>query len=238
MKIKVLASGSKGNCYYIDDGESSLLLDAGIPIKQIRIGVGFRLSAVAGALITHRHGDHAKAVNDLIGAGVNVYASEDVFKAKGADGHHCKVIDNGIIGERRHWVTVGTFKVLPFLCHHDVHNLGFYIHSTVTGENLLYFTDTYYIEPVFPNLNYIMAECNYDPQAINESIARGRIPLALKKRLMKSHMSIDTFIEMLKRNDLSQVRQIYLLHLSDNNSRADEFKRRVQAESGCEVYIA
>ena len=238
MKIKVLASGSRGNCYYIDDGESALLLDAGIPIKQIRVGVGFKLSAVAGALITHRHGDHCKAVNELICAGVDVYALDDVFKAKGAKGHHCKTIDNGIVGDRRNWVTIGTFKVLPFYCHHDVPNLAFYIHSTVTRENLLYFTDTYYIEHVFPNLNYIMAECNYDPQAINHSIECGRIPLSLKARLMKSHMSIDTFIDMLKANDLSKVRQIYLLHLSDNNSRADEFKRRVREISGCEVYIA
>lgn len=238
MKIKVLASGSRGNCYYIDDGESALLLDAGIPIKQIRIGIGFKLSAVAGAFITHRHNDHCKAVNDLMEAGVDVYALDDVFEAKESKGHHCKTIDNGIIGDKRNYVTVGSFKVLPFYCHHDVPNLAFFIHSTATHENLLYFTDTYYIEHIFPNLNYIMAECNYDIEAINHSIECGRIPLSLKKRLMKSHMSIDTFIEMLKANDLSKVRQIYLLHLSDNNSRADEFKRRVQEISGCEVHIA
>lgn len=234
MRLQILASGSSGNCYCIDDGESTIILDAGIPIKEIQKGIGFRLSAVAGALITHRHNDHAKAVPDLIYAGVNVYASEDVFEAKNVSGHHCKVIDNGIIGERRNWVTVGTFKVLPFLCHHDVHNLGFYIHSNVTGENLLYFTDTYYIEHIFPKLNYIMAECNFDPAAIKDA----KLHPALKARLYKSHMSIETFIEMLKKNDLSKVRQIYLLHLSDRNSRADEFKKRVQAETGCEVYIA
>ena len=238
MRLHALASGSSGNCYIIDDSESTLLLDAGISIKQIRIGVGFKLSAVSGALITHRHNDHAKAVPELIGAGVNVYALRDVFEAKKVSGHHCKEIDNGIIGDKRNFITIGTFKVLPFSVHHDVPNLGFYIHSTVTRENLLFFTDTYYIEPVFPNLNYIMAECNYDPAAIEASINAGRIPLALKKRLMKSHMSIDTFVEMLEKNDLSQVRQIYLLHLSDNNSRANEFKRRVQEISGCEVYIA
>lgn len=238
MIIKVLSSGSKGNSYHISDGQSALLLDAGIPLKQIRIGIDFKLSAVSGAFITHRHNDHSKAVCDLLSAGVDVYAHPDVFEAKKATGHHCKPIEDGIVnGKAEKWVTAGTFRVLPFNCHHDVPNLGFYIHSTITGENLLYFTDTYYIEPVFPKLHYIMAECNYDPEAINQSIRNGRIPVSLKTRLMKSHMSIDTFIGMLKANNLSHIKQIYLLHLSDNNSREAEFKARVQAETGCEVYV-
>lgn len=238
MFIKILASGSKGNSYYISDGESSILLDAGIPLKQIRVGINFKLSAVVGAFITHRHNDHSKAVCELLNAGVDVYAPQDVFDAKKASGHHCKPIQDGIVdGVVKNWVTVGSFRILPFACHHDVPNLGFYIHSNETGENLLYFTDTYYIEQVFPNLNYIMAECNYDPDAIDQSIREGRIPASLKKRLVKSHMSIDTFIDMLKANNLSKVKQIYLLHLSDNNSREAEFKARVQAVAGCEVYV-
>lgn len=238
MTIKVLASGSKGNSYYISDGVSSILLDAGIPLKQIRIGIGFKLSAVSGVFITHRHNDHSKAVCDLLSAGVDVYAHKDVFEAKNATGRHCMPVVSGIVDNRaERWITVGSFRILPFDCHHDVPNLGFYIHSTATDENLLYFTDTYYIEQVFPNLHYIMAECNYDSDAINQSIRDGRIPVSLKARLMKSHMSIDTFIDMLKANDLSNIKQIYLLHLSDNNSRETEFKAKVQAVTGCEVYV-
>ncbi len=238
MVIKVIASGSKGNSYYISDGESAILLDAGIPLKQIRAGVNFKLSSVSGVFITHRHNDHAKAVNELLSVGMDVYAHQDVFDTKKASGYHCKPIQSGIAdGIAVSWITVGSFQILPFDCHHDVPNLGFYIHSNKTGENLLYFTDTYYIEQVFPNLNYIMAECNYDNEAINNSVNEGRIPISLKKRLVKSHMGIDTLIDMLKANDLTKVKQIYLLHLSDNNSKEAEFKKRVQAVAGCEVYV-
>lgn len=238
MEIKVLASGSSGNCYRIGDGKTEILLDAGIPIQKIRIGCEFRLSAVAGAFVTHRHNDHSKAVCDLLKAGISVYAPEDVFTAKRATGHRCKPIENGIVDKHaENWVTVGSFRVLPFECHHDVPNLGYYVRSTATGENLLYFTDTYYIKPVFPNLHYIMAEANYSSEAVDKSIADGRIPIELKKRLVQSHMSIDNLLTMLKQNDLSQLKRIYLLHLSDNNSREDEFKRRVQEATGCEVYV-
>ena len=51
-------------------------------------------------------------------------------------------------------------------------------------------------------------------------------------------MSLENFIEFLRANDMSRVRQIYLLHLSDGNSDAEGFKRRVQQETGAEVYIA
>ena len=36
IKIKSIASSSKGNLYYITDGETPLLLEAGIPIKKIK----------------------------------------------------------------------------------------------------------------------------------------------------------------------------------------------------------
>ena len=51
-------------------------------------------------------------------------------------------------------------------------------------------------------------------------------------------MSIDTLLDLLRSNDMTKVRQIYLLHLSDNNSDAEAFKKMVQQETGAEVYIA
>lgn len=238
LKIKVLASGSSGNCYHISDGSSAILLDAGISIDNIRKGLNFKLSDVVGAFITHRHNDHSKALPDLIKTGINVYAPQDVFDYKKACSHRCRPVTDGISsGKAVSWVTAGTFRVLPFEVHHDVPTLGFYVHSVATSENLLYFTDTYYITQVFPNLHYIMAECNYSSEAVAHSIAEGRIPAAMKSRLVKSHMSLDTLLDFFKANDLSNVKQIYLLHLSDNNSRETEFKEAVQCTAGCEVYV-
>ena len=239
MNIKVLASSSKGNCHIISDGFTKILLDAGIPINQIQIGVKFRLSEIYGAFITHSHQDHCKAAVDLAKAGIDVYAHESVFTATRASGHRCHAIEShcdstGIIIPP---IIIGTFKIVPFDCQHDVPNLGFYIRSTITGENLLYFTDSFYVKYKFSDLHYIMAECNYSSEAINENMASGRVPAAFKKRLVHSHMSIDNLIEMLRQNDLSSIKQIYLLHLSDRNSREEEFKSRIQKEVGCEVYV-
>ena len=53
MDIKILASGSTGNAYIVSDGSTSLLLDAGIPLRAIQVGSGFRVGQLSGCLITH-----------------------------------------------------------------------------------------------------------------------------------------------------------------------------------------
>ena len=73
MKIQILASGSSGNAYIIGDGETSLLLDAGIPLKAIQTGSGFRVRQLAGCFITHSHKDHSKAAKDLARLGVDIH---------------------------------------------------------------------------------------------------------------------------------------------------------------------
>lgn len=55
MDIKVLASGSKGNCYIVSDGNTKILLEAGLPIRQIRKEGGFQLHEMQGCLISHEH---------------------------------------------------------------------------------------------------------------------------------------------------------------------------------------
>jgi phosphoribosyl 1,2-cyclic phosphodiesterase len=82
-----------------------------------------------------------------------------------------------------------------------------------------------------------MAECNYSKEAVDHAVKKGYVPEIVRSRLLDTHMSIDHFSEMLEANDLKQLQQIYLLHLSDNNSNAEEFKERVQKKTGVEVYV-
>ena len=62
MKIESFGSSSAGNCYRVSDRTTSLLLEAGLPLKKIRVATGHQLSALAGCLVSHEHGDHSKAV--------------------------------------------------------------------------------------------------------------------------------------------------------------------------------
>jgi phosphoribosyl 1,2-cyclic phosphodiesterase len=232
MDIRVFASGSSGNSYRISDGKTTLLLDAGIPLKAIQVGCEFKVRQIDGCLISHAHKDHSKAADGLARLGVDIYTSQGTIEACRLVGHRIHTI------KALEEIGIGTFSVLPFDVQHDAPEpLGFLIASGETGEKVLYFTDTYYIKYRFQGLTHVMAECNYGREELQRSVDAGYIPIDLVPRLMKSHMSLEHFLEMLKANDLTQVKQIYLLHLSDNNSDAARFKEEVQKATGAEVYV-
>lgn len=232
MDITVIASGSSGNAYRVSDGTTSLLLDAGIPLKVIQKALNFRVRDLSGCLITHEHGDHVKAAGDIAKVGVDIYTSRGTIAANRLTGHRVKPV------EALKELQIGTFAVLPFDVQHDAKEpLGFLLTSRATGEKLLYFTDTYYLKYRFEGLTHIMGECNYSMDIIEESVRNGYIPPELVPRLVKSHMSLDHFIDLLRANDLRKVKQIYLLHLSGNNSDANRFKTAVQKLTGTEVYV-
>lgn len=231
IKIVSLASSSKGNCHYITDGSSPLFLDAGISVKEIRQGLPVSVADITAALITHEHKDHCKAVPDLMRAGVDIYMSEGTRAAVGVTGHRAKVVKS------REQFTVGTWQILPFEAEHDcAEPLGFLLASG--GEKLLYLTDSYYCRYRFQGLTRIMLECNYSADILAANVAAGHVPHELKKRLIKSHFSLENVKNFLKRNDLSKVKEIHLIHLSDGNSDAARFKREIQELTCKPVLVA
>jgi phosphoribosyl 1,2-cyclic phosphodiesterase len=227
MNIKVIGSSSKGNAYLIDDGATTLLLDAGMPLQKIAEACDFQISKIAGALITHEHQDHSAACSALIKRGVDIYASAGTLGACNLNGHRThdlKTLEK---------VSIGTYTITPFDVQHDAAEpLGFFIHSKTSYENLLYFTDTYYLKYTFKDIHYIMAECNHDEESIIESVINGQIPKVLKNRIHKSHMSLETLIETLKANDLSKLKEIYLIHISQDNANRIKIKQKVQEVTG------
>lgn len=231
MIIDVLASSSSGNCYRISDGTTSLLLECGIPIKQIRKSIG--LSDISACLISHSHGDHSKSAKDILKAGIDVYTSNGTREYLGLEGHRVNV------AKSLKQITIGTFQALPFETQHDaVEPLGFLIQSTVTGEKLLFATDTYYVKYTFHGLTHIMVECNYDHKILTQNLEIGLVSRSQWDRLIQSHFSLSNVKQFLKSNDLSKVQEIHLLHLSDHNSDADLFRREIAELTGKIVNIA
>ncbi len=135
-------------------------------------------------------------------------------------------------------IQIGNFKVLPFRVEHDaVEPLGFLIKHKEIGT-MLFLTDTYYSKYKFKGLNHLLIEANYCENGVKESVINGRLHPAQYKRLMTSHLSIQTCKEILKVNDLSAVKNIVLIHLSDRNSNAEDFKKQIQGLTGLPTTIA
>lgn len=230
MQITPLASSSKANCIHISDPAGNLLLDCGLPWKETRQKLNFQTSNLAGILLSHCHNDHSRGVKEAAAAGINIYGLQETFDALGLSGHRLHAV------EPLKQFNVGSWTVLPFEIIHDVAGLGFLLANKT--ERVLYMTDTAYCKYRFDNLTRILIECNHSRDIIDANIEAGIIPAEMRHRLIRTHMGLDVVKGFLKANDLSQVREIHLLHLSDNNSDAARFKREVQELTGKPVIVA
>jgi phosphoribosyl 1,2-cyclic phosphodiesterase len=231
INIKAFGSSSKGNCYYITDGKTPLLLECGIRYKDIQKGLNFKMSDVRGCLITHEHGDHIKSLKDILKAGIDCYMSKGTAGVIGINHHRITPV------QAKKQFQIGTWTILPFDVQHDVSEPYGYLLVNQEGEKLLFATDTFYIRYKFKGLTHLLVECNFSLNILNENIASGRVPPVMKKRLMRSHFSLENFKEFLMANDLTKLKEIWMLHLSDTNSDAELFKREISQMTGKPVYI-
>ena len=72
IDIKVIGSGSSGNCYLANINGTQILLECGLPFKTIQKALGYKTSDILACLITHEHIDHSKATKDVIKNGIDV----------------------------------------------------------------------------------------------------------------------------------------------------------------------
>lgn len=235
MRLNVLASGSSGNGYILYNESEALVLECGVPYSKCLSALSFDRKRIVGAFVTHEHGDHSKYVEQYLGAAIPVYMSKGT-----CDG--TKIGDGAIIPptiiKSKDCIDCGGFKVLAFDTQHDSNEpLGFLVYHKEMGS-LLFATDTYYVKYKFGHLNQIMIECNYDGGIIDANVKNGIIPVCVRDRVLRSHMSLNTAIKTLKANDIKEVNNVVLLHLSRNNSDPEAFKTAVENAVGKLTTIA
>lgn len=223
MQLTVLNSGSTGNGYVLQNGTEALVLECGVPRQDCLAALGWRTSHVAGCLLTHEHGDHAKYVRNYAQL-MPVYTSHGTAEALGQKNLH--------ILEPLRTVHIGGFAVRPIPAQHDAAEPFAYLIDHPDMGRLLFATDTYYLRYRIPQLNHLMAECNYSLPILNANIEAGLVPAALKERTLNSHMSLEHLREMLAANDLTHVAQIVLIHLSARNADKSAFCREIIAATG------
>jgi phosphoribosyl 1,2-cyclic phosphodiesterase len=178
--------------------------------------------------------DHSKAVRNLLKAGVDCYMSWGTSRRLGTeDSHRSYPLENNLL----HDIEGTDWRVLPFSLEHDaIEPLGFYVSHGF--DRFLFIPDTAYVANTFTGITQIAIECNYIGEILSKNILNGNLPPVVGKRIRRNHMSLENVIEMLKANDLSRCRAIYLIHLSDGNSDEAEMIKKVQEATGVPCYPA
>lgn len=237
MKIEVLGTGSSGNCYKVKIGKATLLLECGLPYKVIQKKLNFKISEIDACLVTHEHMDHAKAIKDLMKAGVDCYMTKGTAEALGINGHRLKTF-RPFEKARYYSEVLKNLIIVPFEAVHDVAEpVSYFIKTRDDKESLVFVTDTAYLKYKIPECDVLMIECNYVKAKLDENVRLGNINTNLRNRIVKNHLSLESLVEALRAASLDRCRKIYLLHLSDGNSDEKLIKRTIQERTGVEVVV-
>jgi phosphoribosyl 1,2-cyclic phosphodiesterase len=215
LALNVLASGSSGNCYLLSCDNETLILDCGIPIKEIKRGLNFDVSKVKAILVTHAHADHSKALADFQKMGIpcfTPYMDENKNQAK----------------------RFGNWFVQSVQVPHDgTDNVAYYI-VCPDGQKMVYATDFEYIPVSFAKqkINILLVECNYCKSMVDRDkenfshVARG-------------HAELRTTIGIVKDNVSNALRNVIVCHLSTSNADKEEILAEVKKVAGnANVYVA
>lgn len=211
MRLKVLGSSSKGNCYFLENEKECLIIEAGIKISEVKKELDFDIGKVVGVIVSHSHGDHAAYVNKFPIMGIPIFKPYEVMAPS---------------------IRLGNFIIRPFSLEHDVPCYGFHISHKDIG-NLVFITDTYFVKYKFENIDHLLIECNY----VEEILHAGRNQ-ALINRTLKSHMGLETVVEFLKANNSDKLKNVVLLHLSDRNSNEELILKKCYEATNKKTYIA
>ena len=220
MKIKVLASGSKGNCSLIETKSTRFLIDIGITYQRLKKElekIALSLDDIDALLLTHAHNDHTSGLKVLLKhSNFKIYANKEIIKELTTD------INKDRIELYSPLIYLNNTELTIFKTSHDAKgSVGFLI--TDDESSLVYITDTGYLNrkyfPLLENKNIYYIESNHDEKMLMD----GPYPYYLKQRIIsdEGHLSNDTTAKYLKKLVGDATKYIILAHLSEHNNKEE-----------------
>ncbi len=224
MKVCSLASGSSGNCTYIEDGAKHILIDAGISRKRIVEGlkeIGADPGQLDAIFVTHEHSDHIQGIPMMVKHfDIPVYATAGTL-----DGIRARDV-RGLVGMENMFqlypdqtVDLGSMHITPYHISHDAADpVGYTVESrgmkaSIATDMGVY--DDYIIEHLAGS-DILILEANHDISMLEA----GPYPYPLKRRILGElgHLSNEDSGRLLCRLMGTKLRHAFLAHLSKENN--------------------
>jgi phosphoribosyl 1,2-cyclic phosphodiesterase len=225
----MLASGSRGNSVYISDGDTSLLIDAGLSGIEIERRMKARnldIKSLDAIIVSHEHSDHIQGVGILARRyHLPVYISSQTLGSAAAQ--------LGVMQHLQHFscgteFAICNLNIRPFSISHDASDpAGFTIGSN--GHKIGIATDlgiaTTMVRQHLKDCCCLILEANHDIPMLEE----GPYPWSVKQRVKgrTGHLSNESSRELLMDVLHDQMTHVILAHLSETNNTPEKALRVV-----------
>ena len=239
MQIYTLFSGSSGNCVYVKDKNTEILIDAGKSagaIEKSLTALNSSLYNIKGIFLTHEHTDHT--------VGLEIISKKHHIPVHMTSPSYEKLVPQSAFlpssakkHDSRYEAEIGSLKISSFEIPHDsMMNIG-YIIKNEDGERFGIATDmghvTEEIEASLTGCNYAVIESNHDISMLKS----GPYPYFLKQRILSDHghLSNECCAELVTRLARAGTSSFTLAHLSRENNtpeKAFSVTRTALDESG------
>ena len=228
IEVKVIASGSGGNCTALICGKVIILLDAGIGFDRIQRALDFQNPTAA--LITHEHGDHAKisTVQELLKRGVEIFMTRGTAEAlKLEKSHRLNLIEP---------VTRYQLEDLKFYATPTIHDAAAPVMFSIGNAkfSLRYIVDSGEIPLQLAPTDYLLIETNY----LETELLNAKIDATQKERISKNHLSFEKALRWINRNNfLDRFKEIHLMHISKRHGNGEKFRQVIKNLVGADTKV-
>jgi phosphoribosyl 1,2-cyclic phosphodiesterase len=221
MEICALASGSSGNCFYAGNGNSGILIDAGISCKRVEErmnSIGRKIENIMGVFVTHEHSDHIRGI-DVFARKFNVpvFATKNLIKNNFLCSND-NLINEMKIGEN---IMMGGMEISSFSkVHKAIDPVGFSILDKRSNKKASIITDAgHACKNIIDNISdadALFLESNHDP----DMLENGPYPYFLKKWIGSDngHLSNMQAALCVLENAKKRMKNLVLCHLSEHNN--------------------
>lgn len=241
MRMASLGSGSRGNSTLIATDDTTIMVDCGLPRKEVdrrlaRLGVA--ADSIDAILLTHEHSDHCRGVGAFAGAyDIPVFLTAGTAASQYVpDSLRALIIrpgDTFAIGD----MDVGAEPVphdarepVQFTFRHQSRKLGVLTDLGSVTPHLI---------EAYAGCDALLLEFNHD----RTLLAQGPYPHSVKARVAGDfgHLANEQAREFLDLTDTSRLKVLFVAHISQQNNHpdlADAVLRDWEAGRSCRVVHA
>lgn len=223
MRIVNLASGSKANSTFVHYGNTKMLIDVGLPEKQLKErleSIGESLDGILAVLVTHEHVDHIRALKNLAKKyDIDFYVKSELAESSALADVAFK--ESKLHKFEQVKFNVGDFEVLPVAVSHDaIAPVGFVVNVFNSKSKVAFLTDlgevSSSVKQSLEGVRMIFIESNYDEKMLQN----GKYPYLVKQRIAssKGHLSNTQSLQLAKYLFNQGTKCFVLSHISENNN--------------------